>query len=126
MAPSNPTAALRRFAATALVCALLASASTNSTSGGCVTYPGGYSLRVAGKSCPSEAPVSCGAGEQMRCCPGGLVCAGDHSDGSAGDSGDYCCPPGEFPPAWSHQPRPAAPPGRVVQRRGTLHLTRMR
>lgn len=54
------------------------------------TFEGGWSLRVDASYCPIDAPVNCGKGLQRRCCPHGLICAGEGDFG-----GQYCCKPGE-------------------------------
>ncbi|CAI6335439.1 unnamed protein product [Periconia digitata] len=53
-------------------------------------YEGGWALRVDDTTCPKDAPVNCGTGEQLRCCPNGLKCAGEGDYG-----GNYCCKEGE-------------------------------
>ncbi|KAK7964322.1 WSC2 protein [Apiospora saccharicola] len=54
------------------------------------TYEGGWSLRINAQSCPINAPVNCGNGIQLRCCPNGLTCAGEGDYG-----GNWCCKEGE-------------------------------
>ncbi|KAK7912123.1 WSC2 protein [Apiospora marii] len=54
------------------------------------TYEGGWSLRINAKTCPINAPVNCGPGIQLRCCPNGLTCAGEGDYG-----GSWCCKEGE-------------------------------
>ncbi|KAK8079201.1 hypothetical protein PG994_003008 [Apiospora phragmitis] len=54
------------------------------------TYEGGWSLRVDANFCPINAPVNCGPGIQLRCCPNGLTCTGEGDFG-----GNWCCKEGE-------------------------------
>ncbi|KAK7995493.1 hypothetical protein PG990_014266 [Apiospora arundinis] len=54
------------------------------------TYEGGWSLRISASTCPINAPVNCGNGIQLRCCPNGLKCAGEGDYG-----GSWCCKEGE-------------------------------
>ncbi|KAK8112606.1 hypothetical protein PG984_013132 [Apiospora sp. TS-2023a] len=54
------------------------------------TYEGGWSLRVNAQTCPINAPINCGNGIQLRCCPNGLTCAGEGDYG-----GSWCCKEGE-------------------------------
>lgn len=53
------------------------------------TYEGGWSLRIAASTCPLNAPINCGPGIQLRCCPEGLTCAGEGDFG-----GSWCCKEG--------------------------------
>ncbi|KAK8030095.1 hypothetical protein PG993_011386 [Apiospora rasikravindrae] len=54
------------------------------------TYEGGWSLRLNADFCPINAPVNCGNGIQLRCCPNGLTCVGEGDFG-----GNWCCKEGE-------------------------------
>ncbi|KAI1263148.1 hypothetical protein F5Y18DRAFT_394765 [Xylariaceae sp. FL1019] len=45
-------------------------------------FDGGFALRTPNAECPEDAPVSCGAGLQIRCCPSGFEC---------GYNDSYCC-----------------------------------
>ncbi|KAK8062243.1 hypothetical protein PG997_014340 [Apiospora hydei] len=48
------------------------------------TYEGGWSLRQDAQFCPINAPVNCGNGIQLRCCPNGLTCRGRATSGATG------------------------------------------
>ncbi|KAK7959408.1 uncharacterized protein PG986_004262 [Apiospora aurea] len=54
------------------------------------TYEGGWSLRLDAQFCPINAPINCGNGIQLRCCPNGLTCTGEGDFG-----GNWCCKEGE-------------------------------